>query len=65
MVLSTGYQAQGRVDVHPTVGEVGGVIEKGSGDLAARSREVRLADQALEPLASETISIAVIGRAFW
>ena len=31
----------------PTLGEVGGVVEKGGGDLAARSGDVRLADQAL------------------
>ena len=48
-----------------TFGEVGGVVEKGCGDLAARSSDVRLADQAVGPLASETISIVVIGRAFW
>ena len=47
LVLSTGHQAQGWVDVHPTVGKVGGVIEKGGGDLAARSGDVRLADQAV------------------
>lgn len=30
----------------PAVGEVGGVVEEGGGDLAARSHDVRLADHA-------------------